>query len=135
MHETNDRRGLLSKNKADLKKMIEDEHKKHKAKLEIDSIEVDDDQHHRRHHIEEILTGDHDQPVTLRPTPRRNILADIEDEEEKEELEKEMFMSLPATRHSKRKEKSIKTRNIKRNMDAQLFICQVCSKFVIFNNF
>ena len=128
MRESSDRRGLLNKNKTELKKIIEDEHKKYKAKikLELDSIDINED----NHKIEEISNGDNEQLLTSRQTPRRNILEDIQDEDEKEELEKEMFLSLPASRPSKRKDKSIKTRNIRRNMDAQLFICQMCSKFV-----
>ena len=118
----------MNKNKTELKKIIEDEHKKYKAKikLELDSIDINED----NHKIEEISNGDNEQLLTSRQTPRRNILEDIQDEDEKEELEKEMFLSLPASRPSKRKDKSIKTRNIRRNMDAQLFICQMCSKFV-----
>ena len=128
MRESSDRRGLLNKNKTELKKIIEDEHKKYKAKikLELDSIDINED----NHKIEEISNGDNEQLLTSRQTPRGNILEDIQDEDEKEELEKEMFLSLPASRPSKRKDKSIKTRNIRRNMDAQLFICQMCSKFV-----
>ena len=128
MRESSDRRGLLNKNKTELKKIIEDEHKKYKAKikLELDSIDINED----NHKIEEISNGDNEQLLTSRQTPRRNILEDIQDEDEKEELEKEMFLSLPASRPSKRKDKSKTTRNIRRNMDAQLFICQMCSKFV-----
>lgn len=127
MRVTTNRRGTVEKSKADLKKIIDEEHEKYKNKLGIpsDSNDVDG-------HIEEVKIDDYEPLVDGKITPRRkNILEDIEDDEEKEVLEREMFMSLPATRSNKRKDRSTKTRSLRKHepQSIHLVVCKVCSKY------
>ena len=122
-----DRKSIANKQKNGLLKTIIEE--KEKLQILTRPAQVD----YVDNNIEEIVTmheASTGEPLE-KMTPRRNIFAEIDDEE-KEEIQNECFMSLPTTRS--RQEKT-KTRSIRRaanktitSQSLQLVVCKVCSK-------